>query len=138
MSDADFLGLGRYVQCNDQVPDYCQYDDTVGGTAGHFWIQFEDGEVVYILVTKIDATEFSSVAQAMLKKFGKPKLSQSGTVQNGFGAKFSQHIYGWRGAGWQAVLKERDDSVSESMLSLMADKYAARFEKSRKAAADDM
>lgn len=126
MMDHDFIALQPYARCHGEPPDFCQYEDTVGGVAGDFFIQFEDDAVVSVVVTKIDASRFDDVRQALFKKFGKPVQAQSGVVQNGFGAKFSQHVYAWVGKGWQLVATERDDSISESSVTLVSSTFARR------------
>lgn len=137
MSDADFIGVAKNYHCDNQVPDWCSFPETIGGAVGVFFVSFVDGEIVSIRVSEIDPSLFSNVSAALSKKFGAPARSRS-AVQNAMGARFDQETLHWIRKDWQMVAEKRDsDDLFKSYIFLVSNAYAKRLNDEARKNVDD-
>jgi len=111
-SKDDVLNAHPEAQC--AMETYCTYRDTLGGVDCEFALIFDDAGLNNLNI-RFEPDAFDQVTAALIGKFGNPATNQRGTVQNGFGAKFDDHIYVWKGKGWQLQAKKRSKATESSI-----------------------
>lgn len=92
-------GYGGVIICNGET--------TIAGTAADANVVIgKNGRLQRIWLT-IKSDDYETVIEELLKKFGKPTSIKRSSLQNGFGARYTQTDSSWSGANGQRLLVSR-------------------------------
>lgn len=106
------------VNCSDAWPgDFSRGDaPTVAGVKTTLLIYEFVDEELYQIIGSLPHDEFSTVADALVSKYGKPSERLEGTVKNGFGASFNNALLIWRNSVSSIKLIERGTKIDKTIL----------------------
>ena len=115
--------------CHDEEPEaiWCGGGVTIGGKDGFAHVNLDKKRVVESISIKFKPDDFDSVSEAIIKKYGKPKVLKS-IISNAMGASFAQVEMEWKNKTAIMVLRKYDDKIDEGNLWVVTNKKLKEYD----------